>query len=200
MPKKTVPEQQAKLLEFTDLTTLNIRGNNKQGERKRIAREKIELKMMEIRRIHDELNVELGYDREVAETPTMSGMDEVVQLMIPFLTGLLHEEMWLMVMNRRMKLLKLVKALSGSVNSVQINVGEIFREAIIEGGSYVIFVHNHPSGNSQPSPDDIVVTRRLVEAGNLLNIEVIDHVIFGFKEHTSMKAMWPKYFIQYEGA
>jgi DNA repair protein RadC len=63
---------------------------------------------------------------------------------------------------------------------------EVFREAIREGASSVILVHNHPSGDATPSPEDIEVTRRLVETGRMLDIPVMDHIILGEKTFTSL--------------
>jgi DNA repair protein RadC len=82
------------------------------------------------------------------------------------------------------------------IRSAQIHVGtltmsvvgprEVFREAISDGAASIIVVHNHPSGDPTPSPEDIEVTNRLVEIGNLLDIPVVDHVIVGERRHTSL--------------
>ncbi len=66
-------------------------------------------------------------------------------------------------------------------------VGEVFREAIRANSAAMIVVHNHPSGDPTPSPDDVQVTRMIVEAGTLLHIDVLDHLIIGRQRFVSMK-------------
>ena len=67
----------------------------------------------------------------------------------------------------------------GSLNTSLIRVGELFRNAIRANCASVIVCHNHPSGDVSPSPEDVAVTRQIVEAGKLLDIEVLDHIILG---------------------
>jgi DNA repair protein RadC len=69
-----------------------------------------------------------------------------------------------------------------------VRIGEVFREAIQRGAASMIVVHNHPSGDPSPSPEDVAVTRALVQAGELLDIEVLDHVVIGRGGYTSLKA------------
>ena len=66
-------------------------------------------------------------------------------------------------------------------------MGEVFREAIRASSAAMIVVHNHPSGDPTPSPEDVQVTRQIVEAGSLLNIDVLDHLIIGRQRFVSMK-------------
>jgi DNA repair protein RadC len=68
-----------------------------------------------------------------------------------------------------------------------IRVGEIFREAIKQNAASVIVVHNHPSGDPSPSPDDVAVTRMMIEAGKLLDISIHDHIIIGQNRFISLK-------------
>ncbi len=76
----------------------------------------------------------------------------------------------------------------GSLDSSVVHPREVFKEAISASAASVIFVHNHPSGDPEPSEDDIELTRRLVEAGKLLGILVLDHVIVGDGTFVSLKA------------
>lgn len=75
----------------------------------------------------------------------------------------------------------------GSVNATQVRVGEVFREAVRRQCPAIIIVHNHPSTDPTPSPEDIIITREIAEAGKLLNIEVLDHIIIGGQRFVSMK-------------
>lgn len=75
----------------------------------------------------------------------------------------------------------------GSLNTSVIRVGELFRFAIKDNAAALIVVHNHPSGDPSPSPEDIQVTHQIVKGGNLLDIEVLDHVIIGRQRYVSLK-------------
>jgi DNA repair protein RadC len=68
-----------------------------------------------------------------------------------------------------------------------VRIGEVFRAAVEAPAAAVIVVHNHPSGDPSPSPEDIKVTRQLVQAGKVLDIELLDHVIIGDGRYTSLK-------------
>jgi DNA repair protein RadC len=75
----------------------------------------------------------------------------------------------------------------GSLNSSVVRVGEVFKEAVRLNSAALIVVHNHPSGDPTPSPEDVQVTRQLVEAGQLLDIELLDHLVIGAGRFVSMR-------------
>jgi DNA repair protein RadC len=75
----------------------------------------------------------------------------------------------------------------GSVNSAQVRVGEVFRDAVRRNSAAIIAAHNHPSGDPKPSPDDELVTRQIVEAGKLLDIDVLDHLILCRSRYVSLR-------------
>ncbi|MDM8532122.1 DNA repair protein RadC [Anaerolineales bacterium HSG25] len=75
----------------------------------------------------------------------------------------------------------------GNVNASVVRVAEVFREAIRENATSIIVAHNHPSGDPTPSPEDVRVTGSMVEAGKLLNIEVLDHLVIGHQQFVSMR-------------
>ena len=66
-------------------------------------------------------------------------------------------------------------------------MGELFKEAVRKNSSAIIVIHNHPSGDPTPSPDDVAVTRAIVQAGKLLDVEVLDHLIIGQGKWVSLK-------------
>lgn len=68
-----------------------------------------------------------------------------------------------------------------------IRIGELFRAALKENAAALIVAHNHPSGDPSPSPEDINVTRQIIEAGKLLGIGVLDHIVIGRQRYTSLK-------------
>ena len=75
----------------------------------------------------------------------------------------------------------------GSVNTSLIRTAELFREAVRQNCPAVVLVHNHPSGDPTPSADDVAMTKQAVEAGKLLDIEVLDHIIIGQGRYVSLK-------------
>jgi DNA repair protein RadC len=75
----------------------------------------------------------------------------------------------------------------GSLNASLIRVGEIFKEALKRNSAALIVVHNHPSGDPTPSPEDVLVTREIVSAGKLLDIDVLDHLVIGQGRFVSMR-------------
>ena len=77
----------------------------------------------------------------------------------------------------------------GDLNSSIVHPREAFKSAIKKSAAAVIFIHNHPSGDPSPSSEDISITKRLIEAGNILGISVLDHIVIGDGVFVSMKAM-----------
>ncbi|MDO8886137.1 DNA repair protein RadC [Candidatus Oleimmundimicrobium sp.] len=91
------------------------------------------------------------------------------------------------LLNTKNKVLKIVEVSTGNLNSSIVHPREVYKFAIKCSAASVIVVHNHPSGDSSPSKEDVVTTQRLSEAGKLLGIELLDHVIIGDGEYTSLK-------------
>ena len=77
----------------------------------------------------------------------------------------------------------------GNVNSSIVRVSEVFRDAVRENATALIVAHNHPSGDPTPSPEDVQVTRHIVEAGQLLGIDVLDHLVIGHQRYVSLKEL-----------
>ena len=90
-----------------------------------------------------------------------------------------QEQLRVILLNTRNEVIRISTLYQGTKNSSNVNVGEVFREAVRENACSIIVVHNHPSGNPSPSPEDINLTRALVQAGKLMDVEVLDHVIIG---------------------
>jgi DNA repair protein RadC len=145
-----------------------------------------------IRRQYDELNAALA---QPASRPQISSPSDVHGLVAPALESLEHEELWVVLLDTRNRVKKLVRLYVGNVNTNIIRVGEIFSAAIIENAPAVIIVHNHPSGDASPSPEDVAVTRAIIEAGKLLDIDLLDHIVIGRGRYVSLKdrglgALW----------
>ena len=93
-----------------------------------------------------------------------------------------------LLLDTRNQLIGVTTISIGSLDSSIVHPREVFKEAISASTASVIFVHNHPSGDPQPSEDDIKLTKRLVEAGEIVGIEILDHIIVADEAHVSMKA------------
>lgn len=98
------------------------------------------------------------------------------------------EHFKLILLNTRNKIIGISTVSIGTLNTSLVHPREIFKEAIIHNAASVVLAHNHPSGDTEPSENDLTITKRLVEAGKILGIEVLDHIIvtknsfFSFKE------------------
>lgn len=112
---------------------------------------------------------------------------DVAKLLMAEMMPLDQEELWVACLDTKNRLVKLAKVYRGSVNSAQIRVGEVFKEALRLKAASVISAHNHPSGEPTPSPEDILVTRQIVEAGKLLDVEVLDHLILAGSRYASLR-------------
>lgn len=108
-------------------------------------------------------------------------------LLLPRLRHLEQEEVHVLLLDTRNYVIGTQCIYRGSLNSSTIRIGEIFRLALDATAATLILAHNHPSGDPSPSPEDIGVTRKIVEAGKLLSVEVLDHLIIGNGRFTSLK-------------
>ena len=113
------------------------------------------------------------------ELPVINSPADAARLVQYEMSVLEQEHLRVIVLNTRNRVLDIVEVYKGSLNSAQIRVAEIFRPAIRLNAAAIIVLHNHPSGSTDPSPDDIAVTRAIVEAGKNLDVNVLDHIIIG---------------------
>jgi DNA repair protein RadC len=107
----------------------------------------------------------------------VSDSAQVAAYMIPRLGALPHEELWLLCLDARNRVRSLRRVAMGGVHGLSIRPCDVLRAAIYEAAVSMVLVHNHPSGDPTPSPEDVAMTRQLVEAGRLVGIPLLDHVI-----------------------
>lgn len=119
--------------------------------------------------------------------PVISDPESAAELISYEMSALEQEHLRVLLLNTRNRLLDICEIYRGSVNSAQVRVAEVFRDAVRRNATAIIVAHNHPSGDPTPSPDDIALTRALVQAGKLLGIEVLDHLIIGRSRFVSLK-------------
>lgn len=133
--------------------------------------------------------IELGRRHQ---KPTMAGASfcasqEVADFYQPRLRDARKEEFRCILLDTKNRLIREETVSTGSLTASLVHPRETFKSAVRESAAAVIFVHNHPSGDIKPSQEDILLTRRLVQAGDLLGIRVLDHVIVGDGGHFSFR-------------
>jgi DNA repair protein RadC len=121
------------------------------------------------------------------ERPAVHSPADAASLLLYEMSALEQEELRIVLLDVRNRVLEIVTQYRGSVSSSQVRVGELFKAAVRRNASSLIVVHNHPSGDPTPSPEDVALTRAIVQAGKLLDIEVLDHLVIGRGHWTSLK-------------
>lgn len=121
------------------------------------------------------------------DEPTINSPEDAARLVSYEMSALEEEHLRVIMLDTRNHMMDISEVYHGSVNTSQVRVGEVFKSAIRRNATAVIVVHNHPSGDPTPSPDDVAVTRALVDAGRLLEVEVLDHLVIGRGRYVSMK-------------
>jgi len=114
-----------------------------------------------------------------SERHTINGPEDVAELLMPEMRYLDREHFRALVLNTKHQVLRVIDISIGSLNSSVVHPRELYKMVIRHNGAAVIVAHNHPSGDPTPSSEDIAVTKRLSEAGGVLGIELLDHIILG---------------------
>lgn len=134
--------------------------------------------------------LELGKRRKLSEalvSPQITSSKDVYDIFHPILADLKHEEVWVLFLNRANKVVKNIQISKGGLTATVVDIRLIMKEGIQSLASAMVLCHNHPSGNTQPSDDDDQITKRLKEAGHIMDIRLLDHIIF-VTTHTT--AIW----------
>ena len=129
-----------------------------------------------------------GYSETTGKT-LVKTPEDVFNLVQGRLKGKKKEYFLAVLLDTRNQLIKVAEISIGSLDSSVVHPREVFKEAISASAASVIFVHNHPSGDIEASDDDINLTKRLAEAGEIVGIDVLDHIIIGGKSHASLKRL-----------
>jgi DNA repair protein RadC len=129
-----------------------------------------------------------GYS-EAAEKIPLKTPEDIVGLVQGRLKDKKKEYFLAVLLDTRNQLIRAAEISVGSLDSSIVHPREVFKEAISASAASVIFVHNHPSGDTEASEDDIALTKRLAQAGEIVGIDVLDHIIIGGKSFTSLKRM-----------
>ncbi len=134
--------------------------------------------------------IELGRrlaQKEIDSRYTIRSPEDAAAYLMPEMESLTQENFVALFLNTKNQIIHKQTIFIGSLNASIVHPRELFREAIKRSAASIICAHNHPSGNATPSPEDIDVTQRLQEAGIIIGIELLDHVIIGNHQYISMK-------------
>jgi DNA repair protein RadC len=121
------------------------------------------------------------------DRPLITSTDDVVLLMAPSMIYLQQEEFRVLLLDSKNQLLSYHKISLGTLDKTLVHPRDVFRPAITHAAASIILLHNHPSGDAEPSEEDILLTRELLMCSKILDILIIDHIIMGKTDFTSMK-------------
>lgn len=155
--------------------------------------------LMMVRGVGSRLASRLAAAREVARrlrtqekrAPRLylTGPEDVADMFMREMAALDREHFRAVLLNTKNRILGVRTISIGSLNASIVHAREVFKAAVAESAQAIVLVHNHPSGLPEPSTEDIVVTERLAEAGRILGIEILDHIVLGSQGFVSLKEM-----------
>lgn len=123
--------------------------------------------------------------QSVPEKPVINSSKVAFSILYPHLGDLKTESFWALFLNSGNKVLHIEQLTQGGINQSVVDVRVLFKHALDHYATALIIAHNHPSGNLVPSQEDKIITTKIKEAGKLLNIQLLDHIIVGLKDYFS---------------
>ncbi len=121
------------------------------------------------------------------DPPSINSPQDVQRLLGPEMSQLAQEQLRVLLIDTKSQVVGQRVIYQGNISSAIVRTAEVFRPAVIEAVPSVIVAHNHPSRDPDPSPDDVMITRKLKQAAELLDIDLLDHIVIGGKRHVSLK-------------
>jgi len=134
--------------------------------------------------------IELGRRAMVGpleERPRVDSPAAAANLLMPEMITLKREELRVILLDTRNRVMGVRTIYQGSLNTAVARISEIYRPAIVNDAAAIILAHNHPSGTPDPSPEDVNITREVAQAGDMLSIALLDHIIIGWHRFVSLK-------------
>ena len=123
------------------------------------------------------------------DRPRVGSPDDIANLLAIEMGALEQEQLRVVLLDTKHRIVGMRTVYQGSVNQAQVRVGEVYRDAVRQNATAIVAVHNHPSGDPTPSSADVALTVELVRAGELLDIDLLDHLIIGQGRWISLKRM-----------
>ncbi|MDF2931918.1 MAG: hypothetical protein K0R36_1249 [Chryseobacterium sp.] len=142
----------------------------------------------EVKAISIATALEIGKRRasqEIPEKPQISSSNDAYQILKLHLADLRTEEFWAIFLNQSNKVIHISRLTQGGINQSIVDIRIVFKTALDHFATGIIISHNHPSGNLKPSDEDIQITKKIKEAGNLMNVQLLDHLIITQKNYLS---------------
>jgi DNA repair protein RadC len=130
------------------------------------------------------VDFDVNNEKRIIKSP-----EDAAYLLLNRMCMLDQEEVWVLQLDTRNHIVGETRLYKGSVHTTQVRMAEIFREAVRMNASAIVPAHNHPSGDPTPSAPDVALTKSLVDTGKLLDIDVLDHMVFGGGKYVSMRAL-----------
>ena len=134
--------------------------------------------------------IELGtriVQGDPAQRRQIKSPNDIANLLLLEMSHLDQEQLRTVLLDTKNRIQAISTVYIGSLNASMVRVGEVFKEAVRRNSSALIVVHNHPSGDATPSPEDVLVTREIVQAGKLLDVDVLDHLVIGHGVWVSLR-------------
>lgn len=125
--------------------------------------------------------------QKIPDKPKITSSNDAYALLSPYLSDLQTEEFWAVFLNQSNKVLSLQKIAQGGINQSLVDIRILFKTALDQYATAIIIAHNHPSKNLNPSEEDLAITQKINEAGSLLHISLLDHIIIGGNSYFSFK-------------
>ena len=132
--------------------------------------------------------LEIGRRRAAQEVPEKiqnTNSQETYKVLAPFLADLQTEEFWVVFLNQNNRIIAKSRLSSGGINQSVVDIRILFKNALQHFATGIIVAHNHPSGNLKPSQEDLKITKQIAEAGKILNIQLLDHLIVAQNSYLS---------------
>ncbi len=133
-----------------------------------------------------EISRRIDAQKKLFSIKKITSPGDIAEIFIPLLRDKVKEEFYVVCLNSANKITKMELISVGNLNASVVHPREVFKVAVENNSANIILLHNHPSGNSEPSNEDISLTRKMVEAGKIMDIQVFDHIIIAGNKFTSL--------------
>ena len=133
------------------------------------------------------LGYEVGRLDAAPDLKTIRNPADLAAYLGPELADLAQEQLRVVLLDTRNRVIGVELVYQGGINATSIRIADCFREAVAKGAAAVVLMHNHPSGDPSPSPQDVRLTQEVARVGELLGIELLDHVVIGRQGHVSLR-------------
>ena len=121
------------------------------------------------------------------DRPAITSPRDVADIVKYEMSAFTQEHLWVIVLDTRNRVIHIERLYKGSLNLAMVRVAEVLKPAILRSAASIIMVHNHPSGDPTPSPEDVALTRTVWSAGKQMDIELLDHLVIGGFNYVSLK-------------